>query len=54
MYKLLYLRVLNSGTREHREITCNNLADVNRIRIMLRDDPKAVDISIWQGATRLN
>ena len=54
MYKILYLRVLTSENREHREITCTSLADINRIRIMLRDDPNAIDISIWQGATRIN
>jgi hypothetical protein len=53
MYKVLYLRVFNSGL-EHREITCSDVSDANRVRIMLRDDPNARDISIWRGAVRLN
>lgn len=54
MYKILYLRVFNSGNVEHREITCSDVNDANRVRIMLRDDPKARDISIWRGQIRIN
>jgi hypothetical protein len=54
MYKVLYLRLFSSGNTEHREIACSDVNDANRVRIMLRDDPCARDISIWRGAVRLN
>lgn len=54
MYKILYLRDHNNGRKEHREITCDSITDANRIRNMLRDDPNALDISVWQGSVRLN
>jgi hypothetical protein len=54
MYTILYLREVSSGQREHREITCSSIADLNRIRVMLRGDKTVFDLSFWQGATRLN
>jgi len=53
MYTIIYLRDYNNGQKERREITCDNIVDANRIRNMLRDDPNALEISVWQGMTQL-
>ena len=49
MYTILYLRDLGNGQKQHRTITCDCITDMNRIRIMLRGDKGAYDLSCWQG-----
>lgn len=52
MYTILFLRSIGDQ-RQHQRIECSSAIDADRIYKMLRDDSRVLDLSMWQGNTRM-